>query len=224
VNVRVLKLIVMFMVSCVCGCEGVSIEQPATQWKSNERQEVPEAVQPRPIDPRCNDPDRCPVPQKTQYDSLTRWAVPYCDLPAAYRIRNYAGGSCVHASLETILHWQGQHELARWWRANYAGGEYPDRFHSRLESAGVRFAFTTHRGVEGWEFLRKCCVLRLACAVNLPQGHMQTLVGMDERSMYLIDNNGPGQIEAWPRERFAHLWTGWAVTVVGQAPPPEPFF
>ena len=194
------------------GCDGVAIQTPSPP--SRPRTHAP-AQSP------CDDPLRCPRESPTP--SLTRWSVPYCDLPAAYRVRNYAGGSCVHASLETILHWQGQHELARWWRANYAGGEYADRLHRRLEAADVRFAFTTSRGAEGWEFLRKCCALRLACAVNLPNGHMQTLVGMDERWMYVIDNNGPGQIDVWPRGKFAQAWTGWAVTVVGQAPPPEPF-
>src|SRR5690606_27488404 len=115
------------------------------------------------------------------------------------------------------------HDLAQWWRANYAGGEYPGRCHNRLDQAGVRFAYTESRGADGWEFLRKCCALRLGCAVNLPTGHMQTLIGMDERSVYIIDNNGQGEIDVWPRERFAQAWTGWAVTVVGQAPPPEPF-
>lgn len=204
------------------GCEGVTIDSgvSGTPAVPTTRTVV---EQPQTLRPGCDDPLRCPTRREDRSESLTRWIVPYCDLPEAYRIRNYAGGSCVHASLETVLHWQGQHELARWWRANYAGGEYTDRLHSRLDAAGVKFAFTTSRDAEGWAFLRKCCALRLACAVNLPNGHMQTLVGMDERSMYVIDNNGPGNIDVWPRERFAQLWTGWAVTVVGQAPPPEPY-
>jgi len=218
-----LKMIFATLLISVCGCEEVVIEEgeDAQVWRPQQTRPVVE--EPRPFQPGCNDPYRCPAPQPTRATAMTGWAVPYCDLPAAYRVRNYAGGSCVHASMETILHWQGQHELAQWWRANYAGGEYTDRLHRRLDEAGVRFAFTTSRSAEGWEFLRKCCALRLACAVNLPQGHMQTLVGMDERAMYVIDNNGPGTIDVWTHAEFARMWTGWAVTVVGQAPPPEPW-
>jgi hypothetical protein len=217
-------MVLCLVLATLFGCEGVTIQStPAESKTKPDAGRVPELNRPQPVRPGCDDPFRCPTRQHDRRESLTRWAVPYCDLPESYRIRNYAGGSCVHASLETVLHWQGQHELAQWWRANYAGGEYTERLHSRLEAAGVRFAFTTSRHADGWEFLRKCCALRLACAVNLPAGHMQTLVGMDERAMYVIDNNGRGQIDVWPRQRFAQAWTGWAVTVVGQAPPPEPF-
>lgn len=154
---------------------------------------------------------------------MAGWIVPYLDIPEPYRIRNYDGGSCVHASMETVMHWQGMHEIADWWRATYSYGEYSDRMHSRLDAAGLTFAAVESTGPDGWEFLRKCCALRLGCAINIPNGHMQTLVGMDETSVYIIDNNGPGEVYSMPLERFAQGWTGWAVTVIGNPPPPEPF-
>ena len=199
---------VLVCLAVVVGCDGVEISD----------------------DPGCSD-GQCPVEWQptvgdakiVEYRSFANTAVPYCDIPMEWRERNYDGGSCVHASMETGLRWQGQFEMAKWWRKTYSSGEYASRMHSRLDAAGLRFAFTQSRGADGVAFLQKCCRLRLCAAVNIPEGHMQTLVGMDSNYCYVVDNNGSGKVHAWPRAKFFSGWTGWAVTVVGNAPPPDPF-
>ena len=191
------------------GCDGVKIEsEPAcidgkcpVEWKE------PKAARARPV----------------EFQSFVNAAVPYCDIPMEWRERNYDGGSCVHASMETVLRWQGQFEMATWWRATYSEGEYASRMHERLDAAGLKFAFTQSRGPDGVAFLEKCCALRLCAAVNIPDGHMQTIVGMDSNYCYIVDNNGSGEVKSMPRADFFRGWTGWAVTVVGNAPPPDPF-
>src|SRR5687768_14605354 len=47
--------------------------------------------------------------------------IPTVNLPRELREPNWGGGSCVHASTVHLLRWQGHHELAAWWRANYSG-------------------------------------------------------------------------------------------------------
>jgi len=156
-----------------------------------------------------------------------QYAAGYLDLPMEFRVNNYAGGSCVHASMETLFYWQGYPELAQWWRQSYAGGEYSSRLNRRLDAAGVRYAYTmgNDRNVAGknWAFLEKCVELRLGCAVNWPGNHMVTLVGIDEQNVYLVDNNSTHRITTLTREQFGRSWTGWAVTPVYTPPPPEPY-
>jgi len=149
-------------------------------------------------------------------DETVRWM----DLPQEFRVKNYAGGSCVHASIETLLNWQGLYQHASWWRKAYSGGEYSARLNRRLDAANLRYAYTMDKD---WSFLQKCIDLRLGCAVNWPSSHMVTLVGMDEQNVYLIDNNSTERIITRSREQFNREWTGWAVTVCYVPPPPKPY-
>ena len=147
-------------------------------------------------------------------------AVGYLGLPAEFRIDNYKGGSCVHASTATLLHWQGMHGMAEWWTRSYAHGEYSPRLNRRLDAAGLRYAYTMDGDIE---WLRKCCRLRLGCAVNWPKSHMVTLVGIDDEWVYLIDNNSTERITRRSLSQFRREWTGWAVTLVYTPPPPTPY-
>jgi len=149
-------------------------------------------------------------------------AVPYLDLPSEYRVPNYAGGSCVHASMETLLYWQGHPTIARWWRRNYAGGEYSARLNRRLVASGIKFAYTRSTDGLDWAFLEKACALRLGAAVNWPGNHMVNIVGIDDTHVYLLDNNATHRIKTLTRAEFARNWTGWAVTVIYTPPPPDP--
>src|SRR5690242_2839570 len=49
------------------------------------------------------------------------------DIPHRWRKRNWIGdrgqGSCVHAALVHLWHWQGRHDLAEWWAARHGNGE-----------------------------------------------------------------------------------------------------
>ncbi len=187
---------------------GMAIE---AQKEVGKRRIIPAAIE----RPPCW-PSECP----SELQDIVQASVPYLDLPKEFRVKNYAGGSCVHAATGTLLYWQGFDDLAQWWTSSYSGGEYSQRLHRRLDAAGIRYAFTT----EGdWEFVERCVGLRLGCAVNWPSGHMVTLVGMDEQNVYLIDNNSTHAIATRSKQQFKREWGGWATTIVYTPPPPPPY-
>jgi hypothetical protein len=150
------------------------------------------------------------------------------DIPAQWRRRNWIGdrgqGSCVHASLVHLLHWQGRHQLADWWQRRYANGETADGLAAKLESAGVKFA-ETRDGDE--TFLEWAIRTRRGAAVVVQRGaHMVNLVGLDDRVARVLDSNSPDRVRELPRTEFLREWKtsgGWAVTPVGAPPPPSPW-
>lgn len=149
------------------------------------------------------------------------------DIPAARRKRNWIGdrnqGSCVHAALRHLFHWQGQHEFAEWWGAHHGNGESCDGLAAKLDAAGVRYAQTTS-GEEN--FLEWAIRTRRGAAVVVQNGaHMVNLVGLDASTAKILDSNDPGRIQTFPRASFLRDWKqsgGWAITPVGVpgAPPP----
>jgi hypothetical protein len=152
----------------------------------------------------------------------------FVDLPAAERRRNWIGdrgqGSCVHAALVHLFHWQGRHELARWWGAQYGNGETADGLAAKLDAAGISFA-ETRSGDEA--FLDWAIRTRRGAAVVVQNGaHMVTLVGLDRDWAQILDSNSPERIQTWPRERLVRDWQaggGWAVTPLGTPPAPSPW-
>jgi hypothetical protein len=150
------------------------------------------------------------------------------DIPPAWRRRNWIGdrgqGSCVHAALVHLWHWQGRHDLAEAWAARYANGETADGLAAKLDRAGVPFA-ETRAGDEA--FLEWAIRTRRGAAVVVQNGsHMVNLVGLDARHAHLLDSNSPDRIERRAREEFLRDWKqsgGWAITPVGTPPPPEPW-
>lgn len=150
------------------------------------------------------------------------------DLPARWRRRNWIGnrgeGSCVHASLVHLLHWQGRHELADWWQKRYANGETANGLASKLDAAGVRFA-ETRSGDES--FLEWAIRTRRGAAVVVQNGaHMVNLVGLDRRVAQILDSNAHERIQEIPRADFMREWKasgGWGVTPVGVPTPPKPW-
>jgi len=70
-------------------------------------------------------------------------ALPPVDLPPELRQRNYGGGSCMHASLITILRWQGLDDLADRWRRTYGGAASVSDLARISERLGLRYAWTT---------------------------------------------------------------------------------
>lgn len=150
------------------------------------------------------------------------------DVPLAWRRKNWIGdrgqGSCVHAAIVHLFHWQGRHDLGDWWAARYANGETAQGLADKLEAAGVRFA-ETRSGDEA--FLEWAIRTRRGAAVVVQNGaHMVNLVGFDRQHAYLLDSNFPARVDAWPRERFINDWKqsgGWAVTPVGTPAPPDPW-
>jgi hypothetical protein len=72
--------------------------------------------------------------------------IPVCNLPAELRHRNYAGGSCVHASTENHFEWNGEHDLAAKWRAKYSGGESYNGLATKLRYNNIPFYATAGGG------------------------------------------------------------------------------
>lgn len=161
------------------------------------------------------------------------------ELPPELRTRNWGGGSCVHASNVNLLIHQGQLELAAWWRSNYSGGEYDDRLITRLEAAGVRYAYA-HGGSDrngdgrddGEAFIEWAIRTRRGAGIFYKTNHSINIVGLDEQYAYLLDNNAVdypernGHYERVPRAEFFRRWHGYggfAWTLVYDPPPPPPF-
>lgn len=150
-------------------------------------------------------------------------AAPVVDLPQALRVSNWGGGSCVHASTVHLLHWQGQHPLADWWRHHYQGGEYATRLHQRLDAARLRYAFTVNGDVA---FLEWALRTRRGAGITYFPGHAVNLVHLDETHAGLLDNNRIHEIIWIPRDEFVRRWQGyggWAWTLVYDPPPPLPY-
>ena len=149
-------------------------------------------------------------------------------LPDSWRQPNWLGprnqGSCVHASMVHLFHWQGRHDLAQWWRAAQADGETPRGLSSKLTAARIPFAETRTGDVQ---FLEWAIRTRRGAAVVVADGqHMVTLVGLDPQSAWLLDSNAPQQIQRHPRAQFLAEWRqsgGWSVTFLGVPPAPPPW-
>lgn len=145
-------------------------------------------------------------------------------VPLELRTKNYAGGSCVHASTITMLKYNRHYAAARWYRSQYRGGEYADRLIRRMEAAGLRYAYTRSGD---FEFLKWATRTRRGAGIFYKPRHAINFVGYDAEYAYLLDNNRVDTIERVPLETFKRLWRGryggFAWTLVYQPPPPPAY-
>ena len=187
-----------------------------------------------PIEPEIECPDgQCPLDaqwlESIRSDSRPVGATAVAmDIPPSLRTENWGGGSCVHASTVSLLRWQGQHEMAEWWRANYIGGEYSDRLIKRMEAANLRYAYTLDADMR---FLEWCVRTGRGAGLFYKPNHAINLVGLDAEYAYLLDNNDvsrperTGEWERVPRSEFERRWRGYGGfgwTLVYQPPAPIP--
>jgi len=148
------------------------------------------------------------------------------DIPPQWRRRNWTGnrgqGSCVHAALVNLLHWQGRHDLALWWASHHGNGETAAGLASKLEQAGLQFAETRAGDAA---FLEWAIRTRRGAAVVVQNGsHMVNLVGLDAHAAQILDSNDPQRVHEQPREQFLREWKqsgGWAITPLA-GPPAAP--
>lgn len=153
---------------------------------------------------------------------------PTVNLPYKLRQRNWLGpqgeGSCVHATMVSLLRWQGHPKLADWWRRNNGDGEWDTDLAAKFTRAKVRFAFTSERG--DIRFLEWACRTRRGCGVTVRGArHMVALVHLDEKWAGILDNNQTERIIWVPRDTFLSEWlnsNSWAVTPVYTPAPPLP--
>ena len=151
-------------------------------------------------------------------------------IPDHYRYHNYIRnreGSCVHASLATIMMYLDHAELANAWTDAFGGGELPNGLHKKLDESGIVYDSTT----SGEElFLDSCMEVNQPCIVSFKTAHMCLLVGLDPNYLwtgdqwiinprpkaYVIDPNNPHKVESFSRSAFIGNWRsngGWATTI-----------
>jgi hypothetical protein len=164
-----------------------------------------------------------PATRSTELPAGARWAGEAMDLPVELRTENWGGGSCVHASTVSLLRWQGQYEVADWWRNQYSGGESDSRLIARMEAAGLRYAYTDTGDAA---FIEWCCRTRRGAGIFYKPRHCVNVVDMTDGVVSILDNNAVDHYERIPREQFLRDWQnrygGFAFTVVYDPPPPIP--
>jgi len=152
---------------------------------------------------------------------------PTVNLPVSLRQSNWMGdkneGSCVHATMISLLRWQGRPGTADYWRQHYGNGEWPEDLAAKFDREGVRYAYVTNGDVG---FLNWACSTRRGCGITVMGGkHMIALVFLDEEWAGLLDNNDVSTIAWVPRETLIAEWknsNGWAVVPVYSPAPPLP--
>ncbi len=150
---------------------------------------------------------------------------PTVKIPAVMRESNYySTGSCVHATLVTLLRWQGKEGVAREWRREFYGGEYASTIARKMDSRGIRYAYITNGDVK---FLEWACRTRRGCGIAINGGaHMVTLVHLDEEWAAILDNNNTSKFTWIPRGDLIAEWKasyGWAVTPLYSPSAPLPY-
>jgi len=152
---------------------------------------------------------------------------PLVNIPMELRQENWIGsqreGSCVHATMISLMRWQGRPYLANKWRRMYANGEWPDGLASKFDREGVRYAYTDKGDVK---FLEWACRTRRGCGITVLGGaHMVALVHLDDKWACILDNNSI-QVYKWiPRETLLAEWKasyGWSATVLYAPAAPKP--
>lgn len=149
------------------------------------------------------------------------------DIPPQMRQPNYSPygqGSCVHASTITILRYLGHFDIAEWWRNNYHSGEYAGRLISRLDNAGLKYAYEDNGDIR---FLEWCARNRIPAGIFYFPRHAVNIVDLNETHAVLLDNNRPADYIYIPRDEFERKWRGYggfAWTFVYDTPPPYPTY
>jgi len=152
---------------------------------------------------------------------------PVVNIPPALRQPNWIGnrqeGSCVHATMISLLRWQGRRNTADYWRQKYGSGEWPEDLAAKFDKEGIRYAYVTNGDVR---FLEWSCRTRRGCGITVMGGaHMVALVHLDEKWAALLDNNNVSKFTWVPRETLIAEWKasyGWAVTPIYTPAAPLP--
>jgi len=163
--------------------------------------------------------------QINSYTKIYPVEVPTVNLPLSLRQSNWIEhgyGSCVWASLISLLRWQDRDDLAATIDKNYGGGEYLPGIGKKLNAINVDYAVA--RGDQG--FLEWACNTRRGAAVSIRYGgHMVALVHINDSYVCLLDNNNTAMYVWIPRDEFMENWRqsgGWAFTPVYSPVPPLP--
>lgn len=167
--------------------------------------------------------------------------VPVCNLPPSLRVRNYKGGSCVHASTGSGFNWCNLPALQQHWNSTYSGGESYNGLTSKLRRNSIPFYDTAAGDVA---VLERATRERRMPTIFYYQNHSVSFCGFGDgaaraadgwgfyrnpsgRFAYLLDNNRVGAFIEIPREEFIRKWRGYGgvavVPTLGAPAPPLPF-
>ena len=172
----------------------------------------------------CDDAADVEAVADVPYRTFAAREIPAMNPPYEMRQKNWirnGRGSCFHASAISVMRWQGQNELADYWRRTYGGGEYAENLCAKLDREQVRFAATLNGDVG---FLEWCTRTRRGAAIPYFDSHAVTLVELNEREALLLDNNRTERYIRIPRDTFISNWRGryggCAITLVYAPPAP----
>ena len=172
----------------------------------------------------------CDVPRSYRALPAPTPEQPGANLPKTLHQKNWLGpsreGSCVYASLTSHARWQNNFNLAAWARQQ-GDGEYASRLRQKLDSIGVKYAFTEQARPE---FLDWCDATRRGCILWWKPSHCCTFMGYVRKDgkVYaaILDNNNPGVWELTERSQFLRLWAGYGgfgLAVLGDPASPIPY-
>jgi len=154
---------------------------------------------------------------------------PVVNVPLALRQSNWISsdgdgdGSCVHATMISLLRWQGRSHTADYWQRNYGGGECPDDMAAKLDRAGIRYAYVTNGDVR---FLEWAIKTRRGCGITVLGGaHFVALVYLDDKQAAILDSNDVSKVRWVSRASLIAEWKasfGWALAPVYSPAAPLP--
>lgn len=151
------------------------------------------------------------------------------DLPL--RQNNYSGGSCVHASMVTILRWQNQMSLADRWLNMYSGGETSGGLIAKCKSNKLDVEYTLNGSPE---FLEWCSRTNRGAVIFYYPAHCVSFLGyLTQRDnagnttemAYILDNNSTNRFQTIEKSKFLSAWKGYggfALTTVYSPTPQRP--
>jgi len=138
------------------------------------------------------------------------------------RQQNYLGGSCVHASMITILNWQHKEKEAEYWRTNFSGACSKATLIRNANSLGLDIAYVENGDPN---FLEWCSRTRRGAVIFYYENHCITFCGYTNNYAILIDNNSIHEVDKIPKSKFLSDWKaygGFALTPVYAPTPPIP--
>jgi hypothetical protein len=160
--------------------------------------------------------------------------VPTVNVPRKLRQGNWlrrgtrADGSCCHASLISLLRWQGQYTLADRWRRTHSGGETSWTMAEHLDDAGIPYAWcqTGDEAFLEWAVrTRRGACIQYKDSPSSSCYHMVNVVHLTDKWVGLLDNNDVRRFKWMDRSSFMRNWKasmGWAFTPVFSPAAPLP--
>ena len=131
-------------------------------------------------------------------------------IPRSFRERNEKD-NCVWASCQTVF-WGAaglkpfenikRSAVDNGWRGASMGNVI-----GALKEANVPYEHTYNRD---YKVLEKAVLFGTGAYVE-GNGHAMSLIGIDNESVRVIDNNGSGEVQSWARKGFDGWWSGRAV-------------